>query len=505
MIGCPRRLTALAVAAALLFLTGCTADDQDPDSTQRTDPAPAADPNTPFAEVTIDSSPGTITVQVLPIVRIDEGLVLTLDLRASEAEVGDPADALSQASRSVSLSVTGGWLAFRLVDTAGDQVSPVALDATGDAVVSVPPRQPADDASARVQLLFGDPGTDELALFVPQGDLVTGIPVIEEAIPDVPEEQDPLDPAAAVSAQVFPMTSYSYNLLSTTRTEEDVEVVRIALGSDVLFAVDSADLSQGALEVISAAAAELGTREPGTVQVVGHTDNTAGDAYNQDLSVRRAQSVADELAALIDVGNYPLQVSGRGESEPVADNSSEEGRAANRRVELILATPPMETESEASEIPAPTGPVASGTEGIVVDSSRPWLVTAPSARVVDGHLVVELAITPQDEEIGSVFGPAIFEGRFPSPPGLDRTRNMAGVAVLTGPEAVIPGLHGAGDSAGSVLPLTDLATFNRLDGGQTRTSVLVYPRGIPVGETVTIQLVTQDADGWRLTDIPVEG
>jgi len=71
------------------------------------------------------------------------------------------------------------------------------------------------------------------------------------------------------------------------------------------------------------------------VSVIGHTDNVGSDSYNQALSERRASSVAEYL---ISQGLEPGKVTsqGRGESQPITDNESEEGRARNRRVELHL-------------------------------------------------------------------------------------------------------------------------------------------------------------------------
>ncbi len=72
-----------------------------------------------------------------------------------------------------------------------------------------------------------------------------------------------------------------------------------------------------------------------SIKVIGHTDSKGSDAYNQALSERRASSVA---AYLLSQGLAPnkLTSEGRGESEPVADNASDEGRAENRRVELHI-------------------------------------------------------------------------------------------------------------------------------------------------------------------------
>ncbi|HFE48708.1 MAG TPA: OmpA family protein [Chromatiaceae bacterium] len=69
-----------------------------------------------------------------------------------------------------------------------------------------------------------------------------------------------------------------------------------------------------------------------SVVVIGHTDSTGPEAYNMQLSLRRAQSVADYLESL---GIDDIEVRGEGESNPIADNSTREGRAKNRRVEII--------------------------------------------------------------------------------------------------------------------------------------------------------------------------
>jgi OOP family OmpA-OmpF porin len=69
------------------------------------------------------------------------------------------------------------------------------------------------------------------------------------------------------------------------------------------------------------------------IEIAGHTDSQGGDDYNQGLSERRAQAVLDYFVSHgVNPGN--ITVRGYGESEPVADNSTREGRAANRRVEL---------------------------------------------------------------------------------------------------------------------------------------------------------------------------
>jgi len=70
------------------------------------------------------------------------------------------------------------------------------------------------------------------------------------------------------------------------------------------------------------------------IMVIGHTDSVGSMSYNQMLSERRAGSVRDYLAAKM--AELEITAEGRGESEPVADNATAEGRAQNRRVEVIV-------------------------------------------------------------------------------------------------------------------------------------------------------------------------
>ena len=72
-----------------------------------------------------------------------------------------------------------------------------------------------------------------------------------------------------------------------------------------------------------------------SIKVVGHTDSVGSDAYNQGLSERRASSVAEYLLSQ-HVAPSKVTSEGKGESEPVADNETDAGRAKNRRVELHI-------------------------------------------------------------------------------------------------------------------------------------------------------------------------
>ncbi|VAW02590.1 Outer membrane porin, OmpA family [hydrothermal vent metagenome] len=105
--------------------------------------------------------------------------------------------------------------------------------------------------------------------------------------------------------------------------------------SNVTFAVDSSAIDPQFQTTLGSVANTLSEYEKSYVDVLGHTDSTGSDQYNQSLSERRAESVSNFLANS-GVQRARLATKGYGESQPVASNSTEEGRAANRRVELKI-------------------------------------------------------------------------------------------------------------------------------------------------------------------------
>lgn len=147
----------------------------------------------------------------------------------------------------------------------------------------------------------------------------------------------PLRDVEDAEAAVLPLTVITSDLEKTVTTRDEGTTANVDLATDVLFAVDSATLSAKATSQLRAAAQQIDARAaPGQVSVVGHTDSTAGDAYNLELSRRRAQAVRAALEPMITVSGVTLAASGRGESEPVADNGTAAGRQANRRVTITF-------------------------------------------------------------------------------------------------------------------------------------------------------------------------
>ena len=106
--------------------------------------------------------------------------------------------------------------------------------------------------------------------------------------------------------------------------------------SDVLFDTDGATLKAGAAAAIDRLAQFLQGSPESRVIIEGHTDSRGSEAYNEDLSRRRAQAVAEELVTR-GVTSDRFEVLGRGEGYPVANNGTAEGRQQNRRVEIVFS------------------------------------------------------------------------------------------------------------------------------------------------------------------------
>lgn len=118
--------------------------------------------------------------------------------------------------------------------------------------------------------------------------------------------------------------------------EETALVVKVELPADVLFDFDKADIRPDAATALAQLATIIAAYPNGRVELFGHTDSKGDDAYNQRLSERRAQSVASWLASKHGVDPARMTTRGLGETKPVADNSTDEGRQKNRRVEAIV-------------------------------------------------------------------------------------------------------------------------------------------------------------------------
>lgn len=144
--------------------------------------------------------------------------------------------------------------------------------------------------------------------------------------------------AAAAQAQASAAQDRVRALEAQLRDMEAQQTERgllVTLG-DVLFAFNKAELSAQAAPRLDKLASFLKQFPDRKLLIEGYTDSVGSDSYNQDLSERRAQAVRDALVQR-GVDSSRITARGYGKAHPVADNASPEGRAMNRRVEIVIA------------------------------------------------------------------------------------------------------------------------------------------------------------------------
>lgn len=525
-----RRRTLGASLVGMASLSACTpgSDGDSPATSGASDDGAAGDGSPAgvadaFASLDLAWGQSTVTVGVRPLQRVGHHLVLTLDVQATDA-TGDLTEDMVRElgyfwGGSTVDDLARPFLGVRLLDLSGDRVASPAMDDAGDTVaLSVDQQDGGSDGAPRstFQIAYGDLGTDTATLYLPKAPLVLDIPVQNgEALAPAPGVH-PVDLTTISEAPVTPMVTSTFDLLAPLVEESSPESSTLRIGSDVLFDSSSDELSDSAQDVLDETARRILTYDSGTVTVTGHTDAVSDTASNLDLSVRRAEAVASALATRVDPEEYPLLTEGKGESTPIADNDTEEGRALNRRVELSLSSAPRKDSSTSGDAALPPfdGQVATGADGVTVGlrSGRQVLLRVREARLITEHLVVTFEATMQDDEStdGVSAGLDGF-GAAPSPDssGLALHETNGGIGILQGRNVTLPALHRpVEDENAELRPLTDLNTNARMDGGVPRTLELVFPGGmdgIAPGEVVTLQHDYSGKSLFRLTDISIDG
>ena len=117
--------------------------------------------------------------------------------------------------------------------------------------------------------------------------------------------------------------------------KKDGNALVINLPGGVTFASDSANITSSFYSALNGIAQSLNNYPETRIQVNGYTDSTGNDAHNQELSQRRANAVAQYLVAQ-GVSSSRIVANGFGSSNPIASNSTQEGRLQNRRVEIKI-------------------------------------------------------------------------------------------------------------------------------------------------------------------------
>ncbi|MFI1291520.1 OmpA family protein [Streptomyces sp. NPDC020792] len=169
------------------------------------------------------------------------------------------------------------------------------------------------------------------------------VPPGTEPSASAPVKVDPSDPdlklpegATLAAAKVLDIKSVVEEQGGEERREDTNTDVTFALQAEVLFAKDSARLSDRAKSRINTIAQEIKKQKASQVRVFGFTDNLGTHAHGVVLSKQRANAVQDVLSQELNDPNITFDVRGYAEQYPIANNSTEDGRKKNRRVEVTF-------------------------------------------------------------------------------------------------------------------------------------------------------------------------
>ncbi|WP_396046985.1 OmpA family protein [Cellulomonas sp. P22] len=420
---------------------------------------------------------------------------------------------------------TPGPNGARLIDVAEGTVMTTLRDSRDLAVTSRngSPEGPATEAAQQaagedtevVYAAFTVPDGDTVDVLLPEAGWFEGVPVVDAAAagaltvpPAELTDNDITDQAP------FPLEFYTEQVDGLVRARQTPTEVTLDIASDVLFAVDSAELGADAQAALAAAGAQVSTYSGGQITIVGHTDDVADEAHNLDLSQRRAASVEQQLSTLVDLSGFDVSVEGRGESEPAMAGTSDEARALNRRVTITLvpaeeAAPAPAAPGDSAALPEATGPAATGPAGVTVqDGKNNYSVRLPQVRRVGPYLVGELELTnlgPKDLTDG-VLASGVSDTRGQFDPSLQLA--ATNVSLLVGRSRVYP-VDYVRPAVDMREPLADRGVT--VDAGTTRVVTVVWPDTGTTSVAVEVaprQIsafggVTVGGAAFRLTDVPV--
>ena len=146
--------------------------------------------------------------------------------------------------------------------------------------------------------------------------------------------------ASNAPAAVSPMNHLREQLAALEpmglKIEESADALRVTMQGALVFGSASSAVQASAQEALDRVATAMAAVPRSRITVIGHTDSAGASRFNQSLSEARAKAVLDYLAGKgIETGRMAAE--GRGKDEPVADNATAKGRAANRRVELLFS------------------------------------------------------------------------------------------------------------------------------------------------------------------------
>lgn len=297
-----------------------------------------------------DPSNGAIHGAIHAVVRVPGGTAVYYSVGGKGAQ---PGAVMPRIGLDSPYSVGDAW-ALTVVDTKGLKLYlPLASDGqkclcsaqadiTGPGGTAKPevgwavlPPLPDDLKSVTVQFGFGNlvvdvPVTDQLPSLT-----TTKLPIaLGSGWPQLPDATTikQADPKQSIRPLVSNVAD------PDTATKRTSGETAISVDTDVLFDYGKADLTAKAQGTLRKVAAQLSAKGDGNVSVVGYTDSAGSESFNQTLSEKRAQAVQKALQKLVHKDGLTFSSAGKGESDPVADNATKDGRQLNRRVTVIFRT-----------------------------------------------------------------------------------------------------------------------------------------------------------------------
>ena len=393
----------------------------------------------------------------------------------------------------------------------------------------------APGESDTVYIPFGPIDIEQVTAFIPQTGFVPLSVIDRDTATTIGIDLAAMDKAlgklSTDSGKSAPVRieSFTEALDDSTNTRTSDQNVTVTLSSDVTFDSDSANLSDKADGQLQTVAGQLAQHpDGGTLDIVGHTDDVADDAHNQKLSEDRAAAVKDRLTQLADLTAWQVTTTGKGETEPAINDTTDEARAANRRVAITItptsgttakqpgttgtATPPAPPASDTG-LPEAQGPVGTGPDGVTVpgpDGKGQITITLDHVTRNGGLLTAQLTITTgpggTDDATLTTWlkDPA---QAFASSRGENGGASAVGIAngltLLADGQRLYPTDYLPPDSTWHH-PLTELYTYKPLKEGATTTICVAWPD--TAQDTLTLDhppTKNSNQYAYRLTNIPV--
>lgn len=497
-----RRWSASLVLVGALVLAGCTGDDRAPAPSGATTGSSsdagvttgATEPTADAVVVTREFLGAEVEVTVHPVEVREGAALLRTDFRVVSGELSEN---LGFVLKGGGVTETAGAGGLRLVDAKNRAVHPVALDVRDRAVATFGPMRLSVDEPLEAASVHAAPTGDSVGVLVPYFGYMADVPVVEAGDDFATVTSGLGEP---VRWDVVPLSSFTVSYDDTSSTRSSGGDVVVTLSSGVLFAADDSTLSSDAQQVVDDAAGQITAgAEGGEVRVVGHTDDVASDEYNQDLSERRAQAVADRLSAVLGDA-FTIVVEGRGESDPAVEGTSEHARAANRRVEISFEGTSVIEGKEGSDLPPAEVPTAAGLEPLEVEGvgGETMTVSVDSVTRVDAFLVGTLRVERAEGSAKPVVGlfgdAAIGRAADRSFPLSELGAGPHNVTVMGGGAWIYPMDYMTGDRSRM---LGDELLSSGPAAGEAILVTVIWPD--PGTEPVVIDVPGR----FRITDVPV--